>query len=476
MRLLMIYSLIMLLTSCNPSELKNAKQNGNNKKVKEKTQKVSKAGPEDQEQLKTDCVGAQIKSMDMPIDHNNKAKGTFSYKFQHVVNSENAPTVIEIPGGPGQDGIATDLEIINKHLNYIFIDPRGLGCNFVAETTLTDDVTTTTQHATDIINIVKNLNLTNYVIHGISYGTVVVTEISHLLNDNDFQVTLPKAFVLEGIVGKVEMDSQYHHRFAYQWRRLQDKVPSLKSAFANNDALPFGHSLPEWNHLARLLITVGEPHSSRFLSVAANPSDFSEDAVKKTKDRLASILKNVEENFAAKGSSRIYDLIGCRELFNVNEKISYIVDGDMHVLNIEDLLEPGESLSDFSQSCYARDLTKPFDAVNYKMADVPTYYFHGSDDPNTAIEGGRYHYSAQNHLTTKYFIETLNAGHNPFSVQLDECKASLWDAIFAGKSPYDAGLIDESGKCSSTNFFFTGSQHSLEKEEDILSKMHYLIK
>lgn len=462
MKKIFIYISILLLTSCNVAETFGLKKKKGSKKSGNPSSIVQK-----------ECNGPYIKTINMPIDHENKDRGVFTYTFQHIVIQGATSTIIEIPGGPGQDGIDLDPdleELIAKNYNYIYIDPRGLGCNYFDESTLKDDVVTTPQHAKDIIQIAKYLNLDSYAIHGISYGTVVVTEISHLLNEETDGVTPPKAFVMEGVVGKVEASSDYYERFVKQWESLQIKVSGLKDAFSNNNSLPLGLSHDQWNSVVETFISLGDPYASYYLMVAIDPERFAPEIVEVTKRVISNLLA---DEYSYTGSERFYDLVGCKEIFDINDEFISLTEGDLEVFKVVNFLGAGESLDDVSRSCSTIDLNKPFDASNFKMLDIPTYYFHGENDPNTSLEGARYHYDVQSHLTNRHLIVTGDAGHNPLTLQLSDCHGALWRSIFAGSSPRESRVVDGDGKCGNGSMSLSGIEEGKIKNIEPL-RINYL--
>ena len=394
----------------------------------------------------------------MPLDHNDPDSGTFNYVFQHVVNGPTFPTIIHVPGGPGQTLIGLDTSELPGSYNHILLDPRTIGCNYLDEATASDEVIDTFQHASDIIKIVEELSLTNYVVYGVYYGTVVATSFSDTIKDRT-DIALPTAIVMEGVVGAPVYGTEYSDEFKNQWARRLSLSPRLRTAFANQANLPFGYTVDQWNTIISTLISIGGKIADDLLDSTINPQLYRIEVVKEIFDSF--IGDGAEASL--RGTTRFYNLVGCRELFNDTRYFNYLTSGTFEVYDLENFLEDGVSLEEAVQSCNAVDLDRPFNPEEYVMADVPTYYFQGQHDPNTPLAKARIHFNSQDHLSQSYFVEIANGGHNPLNIQLDDCKNQIWREVFNGTNPVGSTVGSTGCRFAGTSLFSGPSQSKLSR-------------
>ena len=369
----------------------------------------------------------------MPLDHDNPELGSFSYRYQFIQKHEESTSqrvIINIPGGPGQNMIGSSQEAdYLVGFNHIEIDPRSIGCNFVDSSKMSSDLITTDQHARDIAYLIKNLEIEDYAIHGVSYGTVVATYLSHLAGQ-DPDLLEPTAVVLEGVVGQAIKGDVYARSFATRWQETTELVPGLMGAFANQKELPFGYDINQWNAIIRTLLSIGGPEGRSWLEAAVNPDYYDKNKVTKVFDSL------LEDGTNIQGEQRFYLEVGCKELFENTRYFNFLTSEGFEVFDFADFLAEGVSLEEAIQVCNTVDLERPFNPNDYVMVDVPTYYFQGTMDPNTTYKESLIHREAQGHLTQAFYIDVQDAGHNPLGVQLKKCQGSVWNSIFEGVKPW----------------------------------------
>ena len=150
----------------------------------------------------------QMKSVEVIKDKSNK-KIKFWYQHIRVSNSQssNLPTIVYIPGGPGRSSMNSykystifKLLIRDKLANIIFIDPIGIGCNWLNPDKLTPEVVSTKQAAKHISKVIEHEQLDNYYIYGGSYGTQLGTVLASMISKKE-NMPKPKKLVLEGVTG-----------------------------------------------------------------------------------------------------------------------------------------------------------------------------------------------------------------------------------------------------------------------------------
>ena len=387
---------------------------------------------------KSDCGYGK---MSMPLDHNDPSAGSFTYTYQLINNRIGQPLILHIPGGPGQDGISAasqekyrSNEYAFDSFNHLLIDPRGLGCNFYDKSALPDDLLATTQHARDLVSLLERLAPPKFAIYGISYGTVVSSQMSAYYQRNP-DIRRPSAIVLEGVLGRALEGEEYDEAFQNQWNKKLRLIDGLEAAYSN-DVLPFGLSNVEWGSVIKFLLSLGGENVHEILTVVAQPELYSSDQVLKVRTVIQSLISG-ESSPADPGKQRVYDQVGCREVFDLNEQVLMFRSGRFKLEPITKFLDVGTTLEQVPGTCagIARDRT--FDVADMQFVNVPTYYFEGVDDPNTPIHQAIYNYDQQkNNLDKSFFVAVERAGHNPFSIQLKDCHAKIWGDIFLGRNPF----------------------------------------
>lgn len=138
---------------------------------------------------------AQVKNLkviNLKKDHIHQHRETFDFYYRHIINHPNQTTLVFLPGGPG-GGSITDEQIESlfpSSFNYILIDPRGTGCNFMSEGDFPAETVTSEQTALDILEVIKKESLKKYIIWGESYGTLLGTILTSQINKR--QMNQPK--------------------------------------------------------------------------------------------------------------------------------------------------------------------------------------------------------------------------------------------------------------------------------------------
>lgn len=398
---------------------------------------------------KRSCFGSDVQTLSLPVNHDYPEEASFPYRFQFVDNKVES-TIIHIPGGPGQTAIGTEASKKSLLYNHIFIDPRGMGCNFQPKSLMSDDLLASKHHASDIIAIIENLGLESYAIYGVSYGTVVATHISHLLKDRK-EMPQPKAVVLEGVLGKAMQGDEYEQNFKRQWEDMKARIPGLGRLFQDSEKLPLAYTSSEWTTLLTTLLSYGGETAEVYFVALVNPHNYEEGRVKKVFDKLLGKDEKHQEldvSINYTGYRRVYNNVGCKEIFDTSRYVNYLVGETFEVFDLADYLEEGLDLEGTVGLCTSVELSDPFDASDYQMTDVPTYYVHGENDPRTSLEGAKYHFESQEGLSKKFFVEVTKAGHNPLGIQLDDCSTAIWWRIFRGEE-LQSYPLNMQGLCNS---------------------------
>ncbi len=368
-----------------------------------------------------------LKKLSMPLNHNLKTSKRFMYYFQHNIVNAIYPTIVYLPGGPGATSIGTNWGV---NFNTLYIDPRGTGCNYGSNLDFPENLMNTYQHVLDVYEILKHLNLENYILYGKSYGTVVATQLAHVLKNIKEK---PKAVILEGVVGKA-------YRGADSWTANFAGVAN-KFLNQNTDIQSFFRSVPRpldyesgfWaNYLTLAFDQWGQYRSnlSRLIQ-HVNGGTLDPDVLRYFSDEhryyqesKISLPIELEEE---PGDYVMYS-IGCREIGEQTCGNRFLLDfanGEVVTVSTNFLFSPTK------YSGIQMDM--PYDSMNYEIP-FPLYYFQGDLDPATNIEGALYHFQHQlsnRHKNSPFpivFQSFSKKGHSPLMNTLREFP-SCWNKV-----------------------------------------------
>lgn len=376
------------------------------------------------------CSGTNIKTIDnMPVDHSNLSSGVFPYNYEFIKSSSSSDntTIVFITGGPGQDsiGIESNGPILPTKYNRLYIDPRGLGCNYQDKSVIPHQKLNSLNHAADVVRVIKALGLVRYVIYGISYGTEVSTIMGNLLTNGSSGIQKPIAIVLEGIIGNAydyEKNTQAND-LVRQWEAFNSRINNYpKELFKSS--LPLDFTQEEWGMLIRMHLQFN-PRNLRYIFETIKANDHN--AISKLKDYLKKRidLLNNSPGMATRGVDRVRDWVACRELTPGSDAYVYFESGQFHWTPM-----PIEY-----RSCQGFSLVNRYDSKRFQIKGIPIYYFQGDSDPLTPVIGAYYHRDNQTMASSKHFFLVPEAGHNAFATELRPCNEKLWAAIVAAGDP-----------------------------------------
>lgn len=219
------------------------------------------------------CLSSKVSHIDVPIYPDRNSSNTFSYAYQYIPSHRaNAATVIVLPGGPGGTLIGSTsnqsyptMALPSGWFNTIYTDPRGAGCN---QNNFSTDALKTSYLAKDVVSLIKKLELKNYFIAGVSYGTVLGTEVVSLIEKEN--LALPRALILEGTMGYAWPDDfkSYIDEFNKDWKRVLAPLPESVGEQLSQDSLPFGLSANAWGaYIYNSLISGDVPGKGHLLQL-----------------------------------------------------------------------------------------------------------------------------------------------------------------------------------------------------------------
>lgn len=337
-------------------------------------------------------------------------KGTFSYRYGS--GSEILPddkVVVFIPGGPGQTSLDMSIALPSE-FKLVRIDPRGVGCNENSALENADFNSETL--ARDVLAVVRDLKLKNYMLQGISYGTIVATMAASLAAEE--KVPAPSAVVLEGVIGRAFHNQEYIQGYLDAWARVKTKISAEVLNLFRKTSLPFGFTSEQWAAWLSSSLIYGElPDSDEYIltELPNLDSGHGEDARKFLRNRIA---RGIAEPSPAK--TKLYRQIACREFVPDVRDVKFDFD-----------LVGGELVATDKNLCSGLQLDRPFDSERYQISS-PIYYFSGALDPATPLPQAQWHFDSQQG-EAKTWVIVEKGGHQALSANLSDCSNDIWRAI-----------------------------------------------
>jgi pimeloyl-ACP methyl ester carboxylesterase len=350
---------------------------------------------------------------------------TFDYHYKLVMRDPSLPTLVMLPGGPGDLSIPWALDaatldsLLPKTYNLILTDPRGIGCNPVPTPPV--DFFTTDNLASDVLAIIAARGLTDYYLFGWSYGTQLATVVASAAESRGMA---PRGLVLEGTVGRYFDDATMpiYGGFEREWMRVKAALSPAVAARFESPMLPLGLSGAQWAAFINdntLLAIPGQPGLvDRLTGVgSADPAVLAalEKDVRATADGFLGTPPELKE---------LYPSIVCGELATSDNTDMALVGGVM----------VGHQDPDF---CRDRPLARPFDSARYPVR-APIIYVQGDQDPATTLENARYHFDHQVE-GPKHLVTVPGGSHYPFGAMAD-CFAAFWDGVRTNTTSLAAAL------------------------------------
>ncbi|WP_177233556.1 alpha/beta fold hydrolase [Stigmatella erecta] len=326
--------------------------------------------------------------------------------------------LVFLPGGPGGSSTDSPPAFIPAEWGYLLTDPRGVGCNTLAEfpdDALAAEFYRTSEIAADTVAAIQTLGPQRYVLFGVSYGTLLGTTVAASLQEQG--VSPPQAVVLEGVLGRAFPPDFAGAEFIRQWERIRPGLPADVLTELDTQPSPYGLSPEEWSRILISLMPVSPTVTAqalRGLSSSVTPDPATREATVQGLKKLAS----PEEDPAA---DLLYRWVACREITNTTPENQLDVVFSMGRL-VRNSAEEGTL-------CRELSVTTPFDSAAWQFA-APVYYFIGEDDVSTPAWQGNYAYS--NHQGKATRIITATGGHNSLRLNQMSCAPQVMASIAAG--------------------------------------------
>lgn len=367
------------------------------------------------------CIGDEC-SIVQQIKSNDGKINEVPYLFKYKPAQNNAPTVVFIPGGPGDILSIYKLDEfmamvgVPQNFGIILIDPRFTGINRSDTALSFTNSITSFGVAEDIYSIITSLNIDNYILYGVSYGTVPATIVAAIAKNNP-----PRAVVLDGTVGRAFKQSEYHKEFSKQWTtfvqsidrntwvKFKDRVKNFikQKLFTPDD---FGEII-----LALFMPDPNEGALAFVNQVAHAPEQGAYAYIKYYVDLIHGI-------HADKGTKLFHALILCREI----SPDSHPDSADFAFNGESDELQSG-GRANCSQYIKSKQINL-FDSKKYQIS-VPIIYLQGENDPATPTPQSLYHFKNQKTATEKYYVYRPKGRHGLISDEFKKCNTHFWTML-----------------------------------------------
>lgn len=357
------------------------------------------------------------------------SNNSFLYRYRVFRKAQNQkPTVIFLPGGPGQTSIdanSTLLKNIPEEFGLILTDPRGVGCNINSELAIDDFQTQLL--AQDVLSLIKDQKLSsnNVILYGVSYGTVLSTIVANenkQLNNDPFRL-----LVLEGTLGKAFNGHEYLDQFRQEWENyinshdgetFRTKI-ELSVANHNLNRKLFADFIME-NLIFGTMPYAGHILDDPLNLLINNFTDFIANYFTPTSTENSNAP--AQESF-----SKLWSGIWCRELNeSVDHENLYFENGYLRIH--EDL-----------DNCTHQISHNFYDAEKYQLREK-IIYLQGSNDPATSLLQAQYHFNHQKNNPNKTFILFDGLAHSP-SLIVQQLDSTLMPPIW--RSDFNLEIISK---------------------------------
>ena len=334
----------------------------------------------------------------------------FSYHYRLIQSEQkDAPLVIYLPGGPGGTSIGNVDPRVSKDYSLALTDPRGAGCNDSSQIGIQD--ISSEAIADDIIALVKHLNPKNYILHGHSYGTVVATIFSSKIAK--LNLPQPQAIILEGVFGQYWDQRKNEYGLVSSWKKIfRSLSEQMRAKLSSSEESPLTAKRDSWFQAIYQFLYLGKIYFLPYSYDQLLKNFIAKVEGKSYPDDLKKLYTSI--NFGGLPSSeKTWDAIACNELFySGKESLDYSY---------------GQLYHASKRRCQA-DRLNPYDSSAWQMQHK-TVYFVGENDPSTPLWQGQYHYDHQEGKQ-KTFVKVIDAGHRAFQLNLNDCAADLYTALF----------------------------------------------
>ncbi len=366
------------------------------------------------------CQGPQIRWLSRPININKSSKKKFDFKF-HVNRDEidpEAPTVVFFPGGPGQTAMDKALSYPLEY-QIIRIDPLGLGCNQNSSLRFVSS----RDHALDAVAIIEHLDLKNYFLHGISYGTMTAVQAAYALEQKNAS-HLPKAVILEGILGRAFRENEYAEEYIKRWDVIFARLSSETRALLSSETLPLGLNGKQWAAFIAVHLLMGD----------------NEDGQSPLEELLSLLHQKQEDQSWLKGYVLNFSKLNPPQQRKQHQEITCReIAPDMRDQQFDFTLTSGRLvLIPEKTYCAGIENLRPYDSHRFPLRS-PLLLFHGEYDAATPQFQTNYFLQGQR-SNFIYSITVPRGGHAALTASLAPCLESFWKSLLTSPSTESLNL------------------------------------
>lgn len=370
------------------------------------------------------CSKENICSVMRPLTSDDGKIFQLPYKFKYRPAKNGAPTVVFIPGGPGDILSSENPDKFNgvpDDFGVILTDPRFAGINNYENILNFSNSFTSLGVAEDILLALKSLNIKNYFLYGVSYGTVPATIASAIAKENP-----PRAIILDGTVGHSFTYSEYNMEFSKYWATFiqttdkntftlfKDRVKSfIKQSIFTADQ--FG------NILQALLMNRYLPNGFDLLPYFVN-SIANAGTEPEAKEVIQYFVDILNDNKRDTGALQFHARILCKELSPNDhpDSVNFSFNGEG-----DNFVESGQA------NCPKYIKSKDIDLYDSKKYQIQgsVLYMQGEDDPATPVNQSLYHFKNQTAPNGKYYIFRPKGAHGTLSSEFNNCSTHFWEKL-----------------------------------------------
>lgn len=344
----------------------------------------------------------------------------------------SAKTVVFLQGGPGFKALDSGRPpFIPKNYQVLLLDPRGVGQSTLGPPWASDQNASSSQLiVSDLMAVLQKESLSNYVIWGHSYGTVIATMAAARIEAST--IAKPGAIILEGTLGRAfRMNALSQHEIDLGFKEALQRAG--ESLFPNDKIgvylrLQSLRESPQGREVVERLLNKVAGQGTYPLTLTL--ADLARSPWPKFLRNARRYLARTGNNSSEFGQQMLN--IACAEI---------VADLDRKPTRI---VMFGGALSfetDFAESCEKSTKTKNYyDAGNFKLHSIPIFYFADSTDPRTPLWQAEYHANQMRETTRTRIVKTDRFGHSPLQSLGPDCQAEALAAAFNGDATADLSL------------------------------------
>ena len=369
------------------------------------------------------CNSPTIKNIQISL--NNRQNFLFKYQIFRGAKP-GSPTVIYIPGGPGESSIGNPEIAVYMPDNFglILTDPRGVGCNSSAPLSFTDY--STENSANDILSIIATSRLrpSDIILYGKSYGTVLATTVAFkntLLKHEPF-----RKIIFEGTWGHSTNSEGTLNGFVTAWENYLVSHRNLSRQ--NIEKAIIDHHLDRKIMVNFLGAGLQVGQLNKRENILDKPLRWMTDGMNFGVFQRSFYDPQLinESSPESQDGIDVWKAIFCQELVDS-------ADGSKELIYQNGQLKIQNTVSTSFHNCEGLRNTRPYDSAKMQLRER-LVYLEGGSDPQTPPEQAKYHFKSQVNAADKIFITFDGMGHSPqYNTELSIPGAirKIWAAGFA---------------------------------------------